>query len=208
MKNNILKLLNFFNVRPDKNQLWILFSIFLYGILFTYISPAIVKNIITELPAEWIAFESLFMSIAGLIIGVIWKKKTRSFVIKYFTFFAIAESIIGCALGWYLCFIKYNVWIFAITSLIYTSFITVFVSKCTMAFKSVLWNNQEREIYDNNTAIVSGLVCIIGFFSALCFMPSLKTALFIWAICCIIDDIGWIVVYLKNKSIIYPLVQK
>lgn len=208
MKNNILKLLNFFNVHPDKNQRWILFSLFLSGLLFTYISPAIMKNIITELPAEWIAFQSLFISIAGLIIGVLWKKKTRSFAIKYFTLLAIAESIIGCALGCYLCFVKYNVWAFAITSLIYTSFITIFVSKCTMAFKSVLWNNQERETYDNNTAIVSGLVCIVGFLAALCFMPTLKTALFIWAICCVLDDIGWIIVYFKNKTILKNIVEK
>ena len=68
-----------------------------------------------------------------------------------------------------------------------------------MAFKVKLWIEKEREIYDNNS-IIGGIVCIIGFTAALLFMPSLKTALFILAICCIIDDIGWIIVYSKNKN--------
>lgn len=69
-----------------------------------------------------------------------------------------------------------------------------------MTFKAKLWVEKEREIYDNNHDVIVGIVCIIGFTAALLFMPSLKTALFIWAICCIIDDIGWIIVYSKNKN--------
>ena len=69
-----------------------------------------------------------------------------------------------------------------------------------MAFKAKMWNEKEREIYDNNISIVAGIVCIIGFAMALIIMPSLKVALFLWGICCIIDDIGWIVVYHNNRK--------
>ena len=100
----------------------------------------------------------------------------------------------------YLCFIQYNVWVFAISSLFYSNFITSLVGKCVMAFKAKLWPDKGREIYDNNLSIVAGITCIIGFLSALLFMPTLNIALFIWGLCCIIDDIGWVIVFIKNKN--------
>lgn len=194
------KILKFLNIRPDKNQTFILISLFLSTLLGTYVNPCITKAIITEMPAEWLAFQALFMSVSGLLAGMIWRGKIRETGINYFLVLCIGESAAGFLLGMYLCFIKYNVWIFAISSLLYSAIITNFVSKCIMTFKAKLWVEEEREIYDNNISIVSGIVCIIGFAFALIAMPSLKAALFIWALCCIIDDIGWIIVYIKNKK--------
>ena len=195
----IKKILNLINVHPDKNQKWILLSLFFSGLLITYVHPAIVKEIYSSLPAEWIAFESLSSSIAGLIVGILWKGKVRYLATRNFMIFAITESVLGCALGLFLVFVYYNVWIFAIVSLIYSAFITTFVAKCIMAFKAKLWVEKDREIYDNNQSVIAGIVCIIGFTAALVFMPSLKVSIFLWGLCCIIDDIGWIIVYNKNK---------
>jgi hypothetical protein len=69
-----------------------------------------------------------------------------------------------------------------------------------MAFKSVLWNDKEREIYDNNLSIVGELVSILGFSIALLAMPSLQVALFLWGIGCIVDDLGWIIIYYQNRD--------
>lgn len=74
MKKLLEKLLNLLNVHPDKNQRWILLSLFLSGLLITYVHPAIVKEVYTNLPAEWIAFESLSSSVAGLVVGMLWKR--------------------------------------------------------------------------------------------------------------------------------------
>ena len=200
MKKLLQKILSICNIHPDSNQKWLLLSMFFSWLLFTYASPAITKEIISNLPAEWIAFQALFGSISGLLIGVLWKGKLREKAIKYFMWLAIIESILGCALAMFLCFVHYNVWIFAIVSLIYTNFISIFVGKCIMAFKAKLWNDKDREIFDNNLSIVSGIVCVIGFSLALFAMPPLKVALFIWGICCILDDIGWIYVYYLNKT--------
>lgn len=202
MKDLFKKLLNLMNIHPDENQKWLLISMFFAGLIATYVSPTITKAIISELPAEWIAFQALFASVAALVIGMIWKGKPRKVAIKHFLTLAITESIIGCLLGMYLCFIEYNVWIFAICSLVYSSFITTFIAKCVMAFKSKMWIEKEREIYDNNLSIVSGIVCIIGFGLALLFLPSLKVSLFLWGSGCILDDIGWIYVYWKNKDVL------
>lgn len=202
MKNIFNKILELINVHPDENQKWILISLFISGLLITYIHPAIVKEVYTNLPARWIAFESLASSIAGLIVGMLWKGSIRKSVTKNFLIFAISESTLGFLLGMFLVFIHYNVWIFAIASLIYSAFITTFVGKCIMAFKAKLWVEKEREIYDNNQSIIAGIVCIIGFSFALIFMPSLSLALFLWGLCCILDDIGWIIVYIKNKGVL------
>lgn len=77
------KILDILNVHPDKNQIPLLLSMFFSGLLGTYISPAINKAIITELPAEWLAVQSLVMSLSALIIGMIWKGKIRGVAIKY-----------------------------------------------------------------------------------------------------------------------------
>lgn len=192
--------MNLLNIHADNNQKWLLLSMFAAGLLGTYISPAVTKAIISELPAEWIAFEALFSSIVGLFLGMMWRGKFRNGIINYFIIFCILECLAGFLCGMYLCFVKYNVWVLAITTLIYSNFITSLVGKCIMAFKTKLWPEKEREIYDNNISIVGGITCIIGFGVALIAMPTLKTALFMWGLCCIIDDIGWIIVYIKNKE--------
>lgn len=202
MKNFFKRVLNLLNVHPDRNQKWLLISLFISGLLITYIHPAIVKEVYSSLPAEWIAFEALSSSIAGLVVGMMWKGGIRRGVTKNFLIFASTESILGCVLGMYLAFVHWNVWLFAIASLIYSSFISTFVAKCIMAFKARLWVEKAREIYDNNSSIVSGIVCIIGFAAALFFMPSIKLSLFLWGLCCIIDDLGWIIVYCKNQEVL------
>ena len=197
--NKILKLLN---LKIDNNQKYILLSLFISGLLITYVSPMFTKVIITALPAEWIAFESLFASISTLLIGILWKGKTRETAMKHFIIFCLIETIASFTLALYLLLVEFNVWVYAIFSLFYISFITVFVGKCIMAFKTKLWNEEKREIYDNNTSIISGITCISGFLLALLFMPSLKLSLILWAIACIVDDIGWMIVYIKNKKIL------
>ena len=194
------KILNLLNVHPDENQKWLLMSLVVSGLLITYAHPTLLKTIISELPAQWLAFDSLSSSICGLAIGVMWQKKVRTVAIKYFLWLAITESFCGFVLGLYLAFINFNVWVFAIASLIYTNIVSIFVGKCIMAFKAKLWIEKDREVYDNNYSIVGGIVCIVGYIAALLFLPPLQVSLILWAVCCIIDDIGWVIVYAKNKQ--------
>ena len=62
--------------------------------------------------------------------------------------------------------------------------------------------NQEMEDFKEavNNDVVCGIYCIAGYVCALLFMPSLKVAMFIWGLCCAIDNIGWLVVYHRNKD--------
>lgn len=193
------KLFKVLNLKIDNNQKWILFSLFISTLLITYVTPIFTKVVITSLPPEWIAFESLFASLSIFVISVLWKGKIRESIIKYFIIFCIIETIAGFLLSLYLLLIEFNVWIYAIFSLLYVSFISILIGKCIMVFKTKLWNFEKREEYDNNTQVISSLTCILGFLLALLFMPSLEMALILWGIACIVDEIGWIIVYSKNK---------
>ena len=195
------KILKILNLKLDRNQSYIFISLLISGLLITYVYPTIIKEVYSSLPAEWIAFESLFMSLSSLIIGMIWRNKFRQKIIKHFLIFLFFETILGVGLILWLLFINYNFSVLAIMSLFFTSFITLFVEKCTMVFKSKLWNNDTREQYDNNYSIITGLICIIGGIFALLISPTLKVSLMLWGIAYTVDDIGWALVYIKNKNL-------
>lgn len=67
---DVKEILNLFNLKLDNNQKYIVASLILCGLLCSYISPVIVKDIYTKLPSEWIAFESLVGSISGFLISI------------------------------------------------------------------------------------------------------------------------------------------
>lgn len=133
---------------------------------------------------------------------MLWKGKLRLVALKNFALFAMAESILAFILSMILVFVYYNVWIFAVATLLYSSVITNFVCKCIMMFKSRLWLEKSREEYDNTDSVVRSLIMILGFGVATFMMPSLKVAIAIWGTACIFDDVGWIVTYRKTKQVI------
>ena len=194
------RVLDFFNIHPDKNQRWTLSTLFIVGLLYTYVQPAITKAWVTELPAEWIAFQSLAYSVCGLLIGMIWKGWVRRKAIQWFTILCIIESAAGFFVGMWLCFVEYDVWVLAIACLLYGTLISEFVGKCLMTFRPKLWTEHEREVYDNNNDVVCGIYCIVGYACSLLLMPSLQVAMFVWGLTCALDNIGWLVVYHKNRD--------
>ena len=71
-----------------------------------------------------------------------------------------------------------------------------------MVFKSKLWNNKDRETYDNNMEIVACLTSILGYLIAILAEPDIHLAIFLWGVAYLVDDIGWAIVYFKNKEIL------
>lgn len=171
-----------FNIQCDSNQRWLLITMSITTLLITYVHPMLLKTIISSLPPQWISFESMTFSIVGMLIGMSWRGKLRENAIKYFLYLAITESVCGFLLGMYLTFVEFNIWAYAIASLIYGSLITTFVGKCILYFKSVLWNNRKRELYDNNVEILGGFLCFVGYAVSLFAMPSLRVSVFLWGV--------------------------
>lgn len=199
---DVKEILNLFNLKLDSNQKYIIVSLISCGLLYSYISPVIIKDIYTNLPSEWIAFESLVGSISGFLLGIFWRDTIRKQAIKQFLMLVIGETVCGILVCAYLLLIDYNVWVLAIAQLIYTTFITSFVCKCIMVFKSKLWNNKDRETYDNNMEIVVCLTSILGYLIAILAEPNIYFAIFLWGVAYLLDDIGWAIVYFKNKELL------
>ena len=202
------KIFNLFNIQIQKNQLPLLISSSVSGLIYTYTHPVIVKEIYTNLPSRYISLEALWFCLSGLILGAIWKGCVRDKAIKYFTYIATIESIAAFLLGCYLTFVHYNVLVFAIASALYLSIVSQFIGKCVMVFKSFLWIEKEREQFDNTSSIFSNTIALLGFAIATIVMPSLELAIFLWGFGCIFDDIGWIIVYHRRKEYIIESVGK
>jgi len=187
------------NIRIQKNSGILYLSLFFAVLMNTYANPRIIKEIVSCLPAQYLSIESLTICVSNLLIGMLWKGKTREIVIRNFTILAILETIASVLLGIWLLFISYNVWVMAVASIVYTNCISLFISKCVMTFKAKLFVEKDREDFDNGHSNVMAIASIIGFITATCLMPSLELAIAFWSLACIFDDIGWICIYVRNR---------
>lgn len=194
------KIFSFFNIRLQKHQPMIALSCFLSLLLNSYYSPMLCKTAISAVPAQWLSFETIWCCGASLIVGMMWKGSFRKNAIKWFMYGAIAESVCGFCLGMYLAFVQWNVWVYAIFSLFYVSVVSLTIGRCVMAFKAKLWTEKSRETFDNTDSVIRNIALLTGSLLAIVACPSLKLALVLFGVCCVIDDIGWIYVYLKCKD--------
>lgn len=194
------KIAKLLNIVPDSNQKWILISMAVRSVLLAFIAPTVNQAMYQALPTKWFAFSSMVSCISGLLIGFSWRGGFRDGVLKMFAVFSITESIAGFILGVYMALFNQNLWIYAITALLYQNLVSILVGRCMTAFQSVLWNHRERETYDNNNYMVMCLSMIIGYIVAMAYTPGLRLSLLLFGISCLIDDAGWITVFFKNKE--------
>lgn len=196
------KALKFFNINLQPHQAIPATSYFFTMLLHAYFAPMLMKTAISQLPPQWLSFETVWCCIASLFVGVMWKGKFRLAAVRNFAILATAESICGICLGLWLAFVQWNVWVYAIFSLLYVSIISLTISRCIMVFKSKLWNEKSRELHDNTQSVIGDIALCLGGIIAIVACPSLKLALVLFGICCVVDDIGWILTYLKLKDIL------
>ena len=198
----VAKVFKFFNINLQKHQGLLALTMFISVLLNAYFCPVLCKVSVSALPSQWLAFEGVWCCTVSLLIGMVWKGSFRKAVLKNFVLFAFVESVTAFCLAMWLAFVAWNVWIYAIFSLLYVSLVSLTISRCIMVFKTKLWNEKTRELHDNTASVVRDLALIIGGLMAMIFCPSLKLALVLWGIACVVDDIGWIITWLKLKDIL------
>lgn len=196
----VRRLLDALNIRVQANQGWLVASSVASGLLYALSCVPIQKEICTNLPAQYLSAEAIWICLSSVVVGWMWKGKVRLCMLGNFAAIALAESVLSFLLSLYLVFISYNVWVFAIASVFYSSLICFFVGKCKMMFEANLWKSREREQYDNTTSIVRNLTAVCGFGLATAFMPTLSHAVLFWGLGCIFDDIGWVIVYVRCRD--------
>lgn len=194
------KALKLFNINLQPHQAIPATSYFFTMLMHAYFAPMLVKTSISELPPQWLSFETVWCCLASLFVGIMWKGKFRLAAVKNFAVLATAESACAFCLGLWLAFVQWNVWVYAIFSLLYVSIISLTISRCIMVFKSKLWNEKSRELHDNTQSVIGDIALCIGGIASIVACPSLKLALVLFGLCCVVDDIGWIITYIKLKK--------
>ena len=195
----IFKLLN---IRLQPYQGPLALSMFISIILNAYSGPMLCKPAVTELPAQWLSLETVWCCVCSLLIGMFWKGKFRKAALDNFVAFAVVESVAGICLVAWLVIYGWNVWVYAVFSLLYISVVSMTINRCIMVFKTKIWNEKSRELYDNTASVVRDLALVIGGTCAMLFCPDLKTSLILWGVACLADDIGWIMTWLKLKDVL------
>ena len=175
---------------------------FISIILNAYSGPILCKTAVTELPAQWLSLETVWCCVCSLLIGMFWKGKFRKAALDNFVAFAVVESVAGICLVAWLVIYGWNVWVYAVFSLLYVSVVSMTINRCIMVFKTKIWNEKSRELYDNTASVVRDLALVIGGTCAMLFCPDLKTSLILWGVACLADDIGWIMTWLKLKDVL------
>lgn len=188
------------NIRLDENQKWIALSCFVFTSIYSYTSPTFIKEYGMRLPTQFFAVESIVCSLSALMVGMAWQGKLRILSVKWFAYLAVVESVAAFSIAMYLVFVEYNIWLLAVSCLIYTNLISVFVGQCIMTFRTKIWDGEAREIYDNNNRIICNASALIGYGMSLCFLPSVRTSIMLWGITCLLDNIAWCCLYWKKRD--------
>lgn len=157
------------------------------------------KTCVELLPTRYLAFEQLAISFFLILFCTLWKnEKFRKKTLTFFLILSLIEMLSGIILAFSMS-IYFNVWIFAIGSLAYTSGISVWLSRAIISFKSVLFKEREREDFDNDSQLYYSVSSLIGFGISLVYPPPLTICLILWGIACL-SNLGWITVYMRNKK--------
>lgn len=159
------------------------------------------KVCVELLPTQWLSFEQLMLSVFLIIACSLWKNdKFREKSLKIFLYLSIFEMISGMILAFSMA-VWFNVWIFAIGSLIYTGAVSILLNRVEVSFKSKLFNYRDREDFDNDMELACSLSSLIGFGIASIISIPISSALILWGIAWV-GNLGWIMVYIKNKKML------
>lgn len=159
------------------------------------------KVCVEQLPTQWLSFEQLMLSAFLILACSLWKnEKFRQNSLNIFLYLSIFEMLSGMILAFSMA-VWFNVWVFAIGSLIYTGVISILLNRVEISFKSKLFNNRAREDFDNDMQLATSLSSLIGFGIASIISIPISSALILWGIAWL-GNLGWIIIYLRNKKIL------
>lgn len=172
---------------------------FIDYIMLALAYPAIRKVTGELLPARYFAIEGILSCACGLLVCMSWNsKKFRKFSFKIFKGLAFAEIIAFASIGISM-YLWFNIWVFAIGTLITQCIICVFMARILNSFRVAIFPDREREFYDNNMHIVSSVSYLLGLTVVAIWPIPLDVSILLWGFGCF-GDIGWLIIYRRHKS--------
>ena len=193
---------NLLNIRiADNEQRFLFITTLLMIMLGSFSGVSLCKEINTTMSQRFLAGCGITACVFSVFVNAVWKGKFRKTFIKYFAIIASIESFVAFSLSICLAF-SWNTTVFAVSRLIYQSLICNFIMKGFLVIETSLWSGENLENFKNSRNCIMDIGCILGFFLSFVFQPSTRIAVIFWGICCILDDIGWIYLFIKRRKVI------
>lgn len=185
----------------DKTSSILLLFAFIQSLMMALAYPAIRKVTGELLPSQYFAIEAFLQCLVGLFVCFLWNfKKFRLNSFKLFKILAWLEIIVCAVIGIY-CYFNFNIWVFAIGSLLVSCIITIYLARIINSFRVATFPDRQREFYDNNMNIITSISALIGLGIGIFFPIPLSTSILLWGFGCF-ATIGWLVIYKRNKQIL------
>ena len=185
----------------DQNsQILFLFDV-IGTILMTISMPVISKMFMSEVSADELGQRMLVSTICGFILEQFWVKSVRNGLLKHYMCFCWLETALTTGLIVYMLIFGWNYHVYMWGSVLYGTFISRIVGKLTSAYSNQLWQGRDREDRQNSLSYLNKVAGIAaGILLALGVVPTLEQSLIMWGITSAIDDLGWMIVYSRNKE--------
>ncbi len=172
---------------------------FIDSLMLALAYPAIRKVTGDMLPTRYFAIEGILSCACGLLVCMSWNsKKFRRFSFGIFKGMAFAEILVFACIGVSM-YLWFNIWVFAIGTLITQCIICVFMGRILNSFRVAIFPDREREFYDNNMHIVSSISYLLGLTVVAIWPIPLDVSILLWGFGCF-GDIGWLIIYRRHKS--------
>lgn len=204
MKNFMIKFIDWLDIKPTKDQRVLLISNGIICFITAFVSSAMMNNCaVVNFNEEFTSTMNLISCVCGIVIGKVWTGYVRDHLMRNYKVYVIVECIIFSAIYLFLalCHELWNPYAYMIIGLIYSVLIGRFIGRSQDVIKSAVWvDNDQRERFNINMNNVAPLASLVGFILIKVWYPGLTTSLILLSSVCIIDDIGWFIVYCKNKD--------
>lgn len=185
----------------DKDTQILTLADFITILLGSLCGPTMMRALTTGISESDLATRSFVGIICGLLLNQFWVKSLRNKLLKHYMGFCWLETFLTTGLVIYLIIFGWNPIVYLWGSIIYGSFVSRVVGKLTSAYSNQLWKGRAREDRGNDKAYLSMIISLVG--SGIVMMglvPTVDQALILWGLSSFVDDLGWMIVYSRNKN--------
>ena len=179
-----------------------LLATFLTTVFYAATYPFVYKKIMTEVSDNLIALNQIIECVSIIATGSIWNKRSEK-LFKFYPVFCIVETIASVLIT-LLVTINQNIVFYYMLNTIEYAIIVRNIVCGGVKLRSIRYNQEERERFDNNNNSASSAATIIGSIIAMVLNLDFNIMLWLATFGGCIDNIFYIAIYyksVKNKSL-------
>ena len=179
----------------------LLLTYLLCNTLYSATYPYIYKNIMNCISDDLLSIKTIIISVFSVLIPILWNSKLNKKLFNLFIIFCSIEPIVYILLFIYIM-IDDNLAVYFIIDCFIASSVTKNISCGLTKIKSIRYNtSNKRERYDNNYNIIYSISSLLGVILFTIFKFNFTTMLIISIIANILDNITYIIIYIKMRRV-------